>query len=133
MFSGIIEEFAKVVAIRHDKENIDFTLTCSFVEELTIDQSVAHNGVCLTVVEIKDEPGKSDAPAPIRSVDYKANNPGYVYNVFDIRGNKVAQFKIGYGEKTDVKDIVASLVKRSGFYLLKPAHGGMVKKIAITK
>ena len=54
MFSGIIEEFAKVVAIRHDKENIDFTLTCSFVEELTIDQSVAHNGVCLTVVEIKD-------------------------------------------------------------------------------
>ena len=54
MFSGIIEDFAKVVAIRHDKENIDFTLTCSFVEELTIDQSVAHNGVCLTVVEIKD-------------------------------------------------------------------------------
>ena len=54
MFSGIIEEFAKVVAIRHDKENIDFTLTCSFVEELTIDQSVAHNGICLTVVEIKD-------------------------------------------------------------------------------
>jgi riboflavin synthase len=54
MFSGIIEEFAKVVAIKHDKENIDFTLTCSFVEELTIDQSVAHNGVCLTVVEIKD-------------------------------------------------------------------------------
>ena len=54
MFSGIIEEFAKVVAIKDDKENIDFTLTCSFVEELTIDQSVAHNGVCLTVVEIKD-------------------------------------------------------------------------------
>lgn len=52
MFSGIIEEFAKVVAIRHDKENIDFTLTCSFVDELSIDQSVAHNGVCLTVVSI---------------------------------------------------------------------------------
>lgn len=52
MFSGIIEEFAKVVAIRHDRENIDFTLTCSFVDELKIDQSVAHNGVCLTVVAI---------------------------------------------------------------------------------
>ena len=50
MFSGIIEEFATVVAIRKDRENIDFTLTCSFVGELTIDQSVAHNGVCLTVV-----------------------------------------------------------------------------------
>lgn len=52
MFSGIIEEFATVVAIRKDRENIDFTLTCSFVDELTIDQSVAHNGVCLTVVSI---------------------------------------------------------------------------------
>ncbi len=54
MFSGIIEEFATVVAIKHDKDNIDFTLNCSFVDELGIDQSVAHNGVCLTVVEIKD-------------------------------------------------------------------------------
>lgn len=54
MFSGIVEEMATVVAIRKDQENIDFTLTCSFVDELGIDQSVAHNGVCLTVVEIKD-------------------------------------------------------------------------------
>ena len=53
MFSGIIEEFATVVAIKHDRENIDFTLTCSFVNELKIDQSVAHNGVCLTVVDIQ--------------------------------------------------------------------------------
>ena len=52
MFSGIIEEFATVVAIRHDRDNIDFTLTCSFASELGIDQSVAHNGVCLTVVSI---------------------------------------------------------------------------------
>ena len=52
MFSGIIEEFATVVDIRHDRENIDFTLTCSFTDELRIDQSVAHNGVCLTVVSI---------------------------------------------------------------------------------
>ncbi len=52
MFSGIIEEFATVVATRKDRENIDFSLTCSFVDELTIDQSVAHNGVCLTVVSI---------------------------------------------------------------------------------
>lgn len=55
MFSGIIEEFATVVAIRKDRENIDFTLTCSFVNELSIDQSVAHNGVCLTVVSIVPE------------------------------------------------------------------------------
>lgn len=54
MFSGIIEEFATVKAINHDRENIDLTLTCSFVDELKIDQSVAHNGVCLTVVDITD-------------------------------------------------------------------------------
>ena len=54
MFSGIIEEFATVVAFRHDQDNIHFTLTCSFVDELSIDQSVSHNGVCLTVVEITD-------------------------------------------------------------------------------
>ena len=55
MFSGIIEEFATVVAIKKDRENIDFTLKCSFTSELKIDQSVAHNGVCLTVVAINGE------------------------------------------------------------------------------
>ena len=54
MFSGIIEEFATVVAIQKDRDNIDFTLRCSFVDELSIDQSVAHNGVCLTVVKIEN-------------------------------------------------------------------------------
>lgn len=54
MFSGIVEEMATVVAIKRYGENVDFTLKCSFVDELSIDQSVAHNGVCLTVVEIKD-------------------------------------------------------------------------------
>ena len=52
MFSGIIEESATVVAIKRDRGNIDFTLQCSFTSELRIDQSVAHNGVCLTVVSI---------------------------------------------------------------------------------
>ena len=54
MFSGIIEEFATVVAIKKDRDNIDFTLRCSFVDELSIDQSVAHNGVCLTAVRIEN-------------------------------------------------------------------------------
>jgi riboflavin synthase len=52
MFSGIIEEFATVTDIKRDRGNIDFTLKCSFVDELKIDQSVSHNGVCLTVVKI---------------------------------------------------------------------------------
>ena len=52
MFSGIVEEMATVVDIIHDGGNIDITLTCSFTNELKIDQSVSHNGVCLTVVRI---------------------------------------------------------------------------------
>ncbi|MBR4161091.1 MAG: riboflavin synthase [Bacteroidaceae bacterium] len=54
MFSGIVEETARVVSIEHEQDNVHLTLSCSFVEELSIDQSVAHNGVCLTVVSIKD-------------------------------------------------------------------------------
>jgi riboflavin synthase len=50
MFSGIVEEAAKVVDLQKDKGNLNITMTCSFVDELSIDQSVAHNGVCLTVV-----------------------------------------------------------------------------------
>jgi len=55
MFSGIVEEAAKVVAIEKDKGNIHITMECSFVNELKIDQSVAHNGVCLTVVKKIDK------------------------------------------------------------------------------
>lgn len=53
MFSGIIENMATVVAVKKDKENIDLTLECPFAGELSIDQSVAHNGVCLTVVALE--------------------------------------------------------------------------------
>lgn len=55
MFSGIIEEAAQVVGLRHEKENLHLTMECSFVNELKIDQSVAHNGVCLTVVAKTDK------------------------------------------------------------------------------
>ena len=54
MFSGIVEETARVVAIEKELDNLHFTLTCSFVGELKIDQSVSHNGVCLTVVRVVD-------------------------------------------------------------------------------
>lgn len=54
MFSGIVEECAQVVGIKKELENVHFTLKCSFVDELKIDQSVAHNGVCLTVVRIEN-------------------------------------------------------------------------------
>ncbi len=52
MFSGIVEEYGTVVKIEKEQENVHFTLTCSFVDELKIDQSLSHNGVCLTVVDV---------------------------------------------------------------------------------
>lgn len=55
MFSGIVEEAAQVVAIDRDGGNVHLTIKCSFVDELKIDQSVAHNGVCLTVVAINPD------------------------------------------------------------------------------
>ncbi len=55
MFSGIVEGMGEVVAIRSDRQNKDFTIRAPFARELKIDQSVAHNGVCLTVVERVDD------------------------------------------------------------------------------
>ena len=55
MFSGIVEEPAVVTGLRKEEENLHITMRCSFTNELKIDQSVAHNGVCLTVVDIKGD------------------------------------------------------------------------------
>ena len=52
MFSGIVEEAATVVALEKDQSNLNISLKCSFTNELKIDQSISHNGVCLTVVSI---------------------------------------------------------------------------------
>lgn len=54
MFSGIVEEYAEVVSVIKEAENLHLTLKCSFVDELKIDQSISHNGVCLTVVKIEN-------------------------------------------------------------------------------
>lgn len=55
MFTGIIEQLGEVKHIEKDQENVHFTLSADFTNELKIDQSVAHNGVCLTVVSIEND------------------------------------------------------------------------------
>lgn len=55
MFTGIIETLGKVVDLEKDNENIHFYFESSITSQLKIDQSVSHNGVCLTVVEIKGD------------------------------------------------------------------------------
>tara|TARA_B110000285_G_scaffold155897_1_gene173980 strand:+ start:1355 stop:1930 length:576 start_codon:yes stop_codon:yes gene_type:complete len=54
MFTGIIEQLGAITSIDKEGENIHFTLEAEFTKELKIDQSVAHNGCCLTVVELND-------------------------------------------------------------------------------
>jgi len=51
MFSGIVEEAAPIVRLEKERDNLHITMKCSFVNELKIDQSISHNGVCLTVVK----------------------------------------------------------------------------------
>lgn len=71
MFSGIVEELATVVAVEKEKSNLHLTLNCSFASELSVDQSVAHNGVCLTVVNKPDE--SSYTVTAIRETIEKSN------------------------------------------------------------
>ena len=55
MFTGIVETFGEVVSLEQEKDNLHLQIRSNFTSELKIDQSVAHNGVCLTVVEIKND------------------------------------------------------------------------------
>jgi riboflavin synthase len=50
MFSGIVEETATVIKLEKEEDNLHITMECSFTKELKMDQSISHNGVCLTVV-----------------------------------------------------------------------------------
>jgi len=72
MFSGIVEGFGTVTAIEKDKENVHFTLTCAFANELKVDQSLSHNGVCLTVVNI-DKQAKTYKVTAIKETLLKSN------------------------------------------------------------
>ena len=72
MFTGIIEQTAKVVDIRQEGTNFHFTLTCPIADELKIDQSVAHDGCCLTVVSL-DKDKKQDVVTAMKETMDKTN------------------------------------------------------------
>ena len=55
MFTGIVEETGKITGISKQNSNTIINVSCSFIDELKINQSVCHNGICLSVSEIKDE------------------------------------------------------------------------------
>lgn len=70
MFSGIVEEAAQVIRLEKEQENLHITMECSFTDELKIDQSIAHNGVCLTVVK---KEGKAYTVTAIKETLEKSN------------------------------------------------------------
>lgn len=70
MFSGIVEEAAQVVKLVKEQDNLHITMKCSFVNELKIDQSISHNGVCLTVVK---KEGKTYMVTAIKETLIKSN------------------------------------------------------------
>lgn len=72
MFSGIVEEAAKVVKIEKDQGNLHITMQSTFANELKIDQSIAHNGVCLTVVRL-DKENKTFTVTAIKETLEKSN------------------------------------------------------------
>ncbi len=84
MFSGIVEDAARVVEVIKDGGNVHLTLSCSFTDELKIDQSVAHNGVCLTVVSI-DKENKTYTVTAIQETLQRSNlgdlQPGDLVNL----------------------------------------------------
>src|SRR3954464_12296298 len=55
MFSGIVEASGKITAVRREQSNLHITIQAPFTSELKIDQSIAHNGACLTVVAINGD------------------------------------------------------------------------------
>ena len=55
MFTGIIEEMAEVKSLQPEGSNLHITMGCSFARELKVDQSIAHNGVCLTAVDVQND------------------------------------------------------------------------------
>jgi len=84
MFSGIVEETATVVDVVRENGNVHLTLACPFANELSIDQSVAHNGVCLTVVKL-DKEHKTYTVTAIKETIERSNlgdiKPGDIVNL----------------------------------------------------
>lgn len=84
MFSGIVESMGKVVNIEKDRTNIHFTIESSIAKELKIDQSVSHDGVCLTVVKVDSEKSTYIVTAIQETLDktnLKSWNVGYKVNM----------------------------------------------------
>lgn len=82
MFTGIIEEVGSITKIETSGGNIDYTIKANLAEELKVDQSVAHNGVCLTVVDIENDTYKVTAiDETLNKTNLKHLKEGHLINL----------------------------------------------------
>ena len=93
MFTGIVEALAVVTDLKKEGGNLHITLRCPFTGELKVDQSIAHNGVCLTVVD--SEPGEFSVaiiPYTYEHTNFHTFVPGTKVNLeFDVIGKYAAR------------------------------------------
>ena len=134
MFSGIVEECATLVAMVRDQENVHFTFKCSFVNELKIDQSVSHNGVCLTVVSMTDD--TYTVTAMKETLDrsnlglLKVGDEVNVERSMMMNGRLDGHIVQGHVDQTatcvDIKDARAAITLRSGMPLIRKWRSAVI-------
>ncbi|WP_333852636.1 riboflavin synthase [Epilithonimonas sp.] len=123
MFTGIIEATGKVEKIDRNEGNIDFVLSCPFAQELKIDQSLAHNGCCLTVVEINSDSYKVTAiNETLEKTNLGAWNVGTEVNLercLKFEGRLDGHIVQGHVDKTGV---VKSIEDQNGSYFITVSY-----------
>jgi riboflavin synthase len=123
MFTGIIEALGRVTARKEESGNVHFSLSSPFLNELKIDQSVAHNGVCLTVISIEEDQYTVTAIAEtLRKTNLGALQPGQPVNLE--RCMKIGDRLDGHivqGHVDTTGDCV-SVVSDNGSYIYQFTH-----------
>ena len=123
MFTGIVEKVGRVVAIENNMTNVHFWVECDFTNELKIDQSVAHNGVCLTVVEIKDNQYKVTAIQETLNKtnlsDLKENDLVNLERCLQFNGRIDGHIVQGH---VDQVGVVKSIVNQEGSYVITVSY-----------
>lgn len=134
MFTGIIEDLGVVTNLEQEQDNLNITIKCAFTSELKIDQSVAHNGVCLTIVAIENECYKVTA---IKETLDKSNLANL--NVNDLvnleRGMKLGDRLDGHMVQGHVDQTARckSIVSQNGSWLYTFEYDASLNNITIEK
>ena len=134
MFTGIIESIGTITNITQEQDNLHLTIKCSFTNELKVDQSVAHNGVCLTVVNINNNEYTVTA---IKETLEKTNIGNLsIKNTLNLeRGMKLGDRLDGHIVQghVDQTGICTNIIKENGSTVFTFSYDSSLKNITIEK